>query len=216
MKLVVSNYQGLDVSFSEEGWFNATVAAERLGKRVDKWLGNQETQDYLAVLCEVSNTPKTGYLKTKRGNNGGTWLHPDLAVAFARWLDIRFAIWCDRQIRSIIAGSHPHHDWKLKRHAASSSDKVMKAVLKLQREQVGKETQDHHYSNEARMINFVLVGEFCGLDRNNLNADELDLLAKLEEKNAVLLASGLGYENRKASLLLFAAQLRQGGQLCAA
>lgn len=215
MKLVVSNYQGLDVSFSEEGWFNATIAAEKFGKRVDNWLRLDETKEYIAVLND-SNPSDVRYLKTKRGNNGGTWLHPDLAVAFARWLDIRFAIWCDRQIRSIIAGSHPHHDWTLKRHAASSSDKVMKAVLKLQREQVGKETKDHHYSNEARMINFVLVGEFCGLDRNGLNADELDLLAKLEEKDAVLLASGLSYESRKASLLLFAAQLRKGGQLCAA
>lgn len=24
----------------------------------------------------------------------GTWAHPKLAVFFARWLDVKFAVWC--------------------------------------------------------------------------------------------------------------------------
>ncbi|MDD5371254.1 MAG: KilA-N domain-containing protein [Anaerolineaceae bacterium] len=86
--LITVDYQGLAVGFTEDGWFNATKAAERFGKRVDKWLANQETIDYIEALMEVSNTPKKGDLiKTRRGNFGGTWLSPRLAVAFARWLD---------------------------------------------------------------------------------------------------------------------------------
>ena len=41
------------------------------------------------------------YLKTKRGQGGGTWLHPKLAVRFAQWLDPKFAVWCDMQINSL-------------------------------------------------------------------------------------------------------------------
>lgn len=36
---------------------------------------------------------KTGFVKTKVGapeNGGGTWLHPKLAVAFSRWLDVNY------------------------------------------------------------------------------------------------------------------------------
>lgn len=48
---------------------------------------------------------KTGFVRTKSGspeNGGGTWLHPKLAVRFAQWLDIDFAIWCDEQIDNLI------------------------------------------------------------------------------------------------------------------
>lgn len=48
---------------------------------------------------------KTGLVKTKSGspeNGGGTWLHPKLAVAFARWLSVEFAVWCDLTIDSLI------------------------------------------------------------------------------------------------------------------
>lgn len=41
----------------------------------------------------VSGAPETG---------GGTWLHPKLGIAFARWLDPFFALWCDEQIESIL------------------------------------------------------------------------------------------------------------------
>ncbi|MEF6041736.1 KilA-N domain-containing protein, partial [Escherichia coli] len=41
---------------------------------------------------------------------GGTWLHPKLAVRFARWLSVDFEIWCDEQIDAIIQGSVHHID----------------------------------------------------------------------------------------------------------
>ncbi len=33
LSIVKSNYQGLEVNFTEDGWFNATAAADRFGKR---------------------------------------------------------------------------------------------------------------------------------------------------------------------------------------
>ena len=68
-------------------------------------LANAETQEYIAALGERTDTRKSGYVKTSRAtiaNGGGTWLHPKLAVVFARWLSVRFAVWCDEQIDRII------------------------------------------------------------------------------------------------------------------
>lgn len=53
---------------------------------------------------------KTGFVKTHAGspaNGGGTWLHSKLAVVFARWLDVHFAVWCDQQIDALLRGMHP-------------------------------------------------------------------------------------------------------------
>src|ERR1700758_2600817 len=110
-QIIVADYQGFAVSFTDEGWFNATAAAAHFGRRVDHYLANSDTKEYIAALSEDPNTRQSGYfMKTQRGKGGGTWLHPDLAVHFARWLDIRFAIWCDRQSRSLLTGEPPVHD----------------------------------------------------------------------------------------------------------
>lgn len=100
--IIQADFNGHPLPFTSDGWFNATVAAATFGRRVDHWLKTQETRDYIAELCEISNSPQKGYLRTLRGNGGGTWLHPKLAVVFARWLNVRFAVWCDDQIDRII------------------------------------------------------------------------------------------------------------------
>lgn len=62
------------------------------------------------VDFQIGDNPtfdKNQLVKVKKGssvNGGGTWFHPKLAVAFARWLDVKFAVWCDMQIEKIL---HP-------------------------------------------------------------------------------------------------------------
>ena len=199
--LITRDYAGMALSFQDDGWFNATQAAERFGRRVDHWRENQDTKDYIAALCEVTNTPFSGYLKTKRGGGGGTWLHPKLAVHFARWLDPKFAVWCDAQIDNLVRGKD---DWRKLRHQSASSFKVANDILKMVRLDQGKDTESHHYSNEARLVNWALAGEFKGLDRDAMSAEDLALLAHLEERNAVLIGRGIAYDQRKPMLKQYA------------
>lgn len=208
------DYQGADIGFTHDGWFDATSAADKHGKRVSDWLENQETKDYIAALAQCLNVPKErDLIRAKRGRNGGTWLHPKLAVSFARWLDIRFAVWCDLQIDFLIRGSHPHYDRLRARDAAASSFKVMGEVLRLARLDGGKDTKAHHYINEARLVNWAASGEFKSLDRESLSVGELALLANLEERNAVLLGRGVAYADRKKMLEQHALDWRAGQRL---
>lgn len=164
--IIALDYQGLDVGFTPDGWFNSTKAAERFGKNPYEWLRLPATQDYLAALArKYGNIP---YLKTRRGKNGGTWLHPKLAVPFARWLDVDFSVWCDEQIDALIRGDHPHYERRKARDAAACSHKVMAEVLRLVRLDAGKATHAHHYQNESRLVNWALSGEFKALDRESL------------------------------------------------
>lgn len=101
--LITAEYNGVAFSFQPDGWFNATTAAKRYGREPAEWQRLPTTIDYLAAL-----TRKYGeipYLKSRRGRpdlGGGTWLHPKLAVRFAQWLDMDFAVWCDEQIDNIM------------------------------------------------------------------------------------------------------------------
>ncbi|MCO8164794.1 KilA-N domain-containing protein [Pseudomonas sp. 21LCFQ010] len=99
------HYQGQPVRFNSDGWINATDVASRFGKRPVDWLKQAETKQYLAVLAEALNCDAESLLETRRGRHqGGTWLHPKLAVAFARWLDLKFAVWADLHIDALLRG----------------------------------------------------------------------------------------------------------------
>lgn len=218
-KLITSQYNGQELSFNEHGWFNATQAANRFNKKPNDWLRLPDTQRYVAALIKRENQKSdtrlsriTDFVKTQKGNTKlftqGTWLHPKLAVRFAQWLDIDFAIWCDEQIDQLLRGNHPVFDYRRLRHQAASTYKAVSAVLKLSREQLGKETKPHHYMNEARLINWAITGQFTGLDRDSLSYDELDLLAELEAQDLILIGSQCTYEQRKTALSLYAQNFR--------
>lgn len=67
-----------------------------------KELDNKSNHSRSLVL---NLSKKTGLVKIKGGspeNGGGTWLHPKLAIPFARWLSIEFSVWCDLQIDNLI------------------------------------------------------------------------------------------------------------------
>lgn len=103
--LITAEYDGQAFLFRADGWFNATLVAKKYNKRPVDWLNLGETREYLAALKELdSNCEPESLLETRRGrHNSGTWMHPKLAVPFARWINIRFSVWCDDQIGRILA-----------------------------------------------------------------------------------------------------------------
>lgn len=196
--VIEETFDNTPMKFTPDGWFNATIAAEKFGKLPNEWLRLPETKEYLIAL--ESTYGKIPHVKTSRARSdrgGGTWLHPKLAVPFARWLDVRFAVWCDEQIDRLIRGDI---DVRRARHQAASSYRLLSDVLKHTREQNGKATKRQHFINEARLVNWALTGRFGPIDRDGLSFAELDRLAELEVLNTRMIATGMPYEQRKAAL----------------
>lgn len=200
-QLIESTYDGHPYHFNSDGWFSATEAAEKYGKRPVDWLKQGQTKKYLAALMSPDKVSENHFIRTRKGKGtAGTWFHPALSVTFARWLSVDFSIWCDKQIREIISGTHAHYDWERARHEASATFKVMNKVLKMTREQVGKESKPYHFSNESRLINGVMTGVFSARDRNAVPLDELNAVGHLELENTVMIAQGVNYPERKERL----------------
>lgn len=207
MKTLVLTYQELSISANREAWFNATQIAAQFGKRLDKFWERQETQDYLAALHELSNTPKTGdlkfnirnypqFIRAQKGNNGGTWLHPDLMVLFARWIDVRFSIWCDQQIKALLTDAPK---WNESRSALSLCTRLQNEALKTTLEAQGKAPQHYHYINEARLLNRAFSGQNA-INRDQLSSEELKHLIHITAHNLSNIYQGKSYQERKQSL----------------
>lgn len=105
------HYQGQPVRFNSEGWINATDVAKRFSKKPAKWLELPSTKNYMAALARhlghIVDVQKSDFKLVEASRvrgQAGTWLHPKLAVAFARWLDDDFAVWCDLHIDALLRG----------------------------------------------------------------------------------------------------------------
>lgn len=197
-KNIQAEFNGKQINFNAYAWFNATEVAKAHGKDVHEWVRLPSTTGYINAL-EV-RYGKIPYVKTSKARSdrgGGTWLHPKLAIVFARWISDDFAIWCDEQIEKIIHGDKNSIDWMRERHASKQSNKVLNAVLQETMRLKGVEAQRADYAKESAMINMALSGGLLtSIDRDKLPLTTLDLLAKMEARNTVMIGYGVGFDER--------------------
>lgn len=198
LPFITLNYEGHAINITNDGWFDATTAAAKYGKKPVKWLELPETQRYMAALARLLNVRKSDLYKSKPGRFcGGTWLHPKLAVAFARWLDDDFSLWCDLQIEEVIRSKHK---WGNQRSIAASSAKLLASSVKESRKDAGKETEEHHYACEHKLVNSLLTGEYKPIDRDGLTEWQLDFIAHFDVRASMMNLKGMTYSERKAAL----------------
>ncbi|BDB69291.1 hypothetical protein Cthiooxydans_17030 [Comamonas thiooxydans] len=202
MQLNTLAYEGHPITIRNDGWFNATEAAARFEKRPSHWLDLESTKGYMAALAKAlgfdAGNPGIKLVRaSKVRGQSGTWMHPKLAVAFARWLDDDFAVWCDCQIDNIIRGKQ---DWGRMRHVSVASAKLLHAMVKECRESAGKTAENHHFMTEHKLVNWLLTGKFEGLNRDALVGWQLDFIGHFDLRDSILLARGHTYDERKSML----------------
>lgn len=98
------SYEGTPITFSkgEDVMVNASQMAKAFGKRPTDFLKSQQTKDFIEELSAVRKIVASDLVKVVNGNNGGTWMHEDVAMEFARWLSPKFAIWTNDRIKELL------------------------------------------------------------------------------------------------------------------
>ena len=92
-------------SLSNNVWMNVTQVAKDAGKDLSNYWKSKDTSEYMEKLSKVANVESTESLKNVINNGdktSGTYIHPELIVHFARWIDAEFAIACDQFIKQEI------------------------------------------------------------------------------------------------------------------
>ncbi|AMN78271.1 KilA-N domain-containing protein [Pseudomonas azotoformans] len=211
-RIIPFDYEGQAVRFNADGWLHATEIAERFGREPAQWLRLDSTKEYINRLSERMEKSNVGkshitLVKTRRGNTStsGTWLHPKLAVKFARWLSVDFEIWCDEQIDALVRSDQGN--WQQARQQSAVGYRGLCEALAIAHEESGKTPQRHHFINEAKLINQAITGQFAGRNRDELSAHELVLVTLIEIRDVLLIGQGKDFAARKASLLRYVQSL---------
>lgn len=169
-------------------------------KKVENYTRLKQTSEFADTIRESllqakkQNTHNNGDLvlplvepisvmETKRGKNGGTWMHPYLFLDFAMWLNPKFKLWAMSIIEDKLIEL---------RNEAGDKFKDMMASLKLTGASSPRE-----YMKECSMINALVFQSVAKEQRNTATQAQLSLLNKLQKYNAHLIDKGMSFMARK-------------------
>lgn len=102
-------HNGMTFVFREDGYLNMSKACSMYGKDLQAFMRKYDTIEYIEELSKVVATTELEIIQAQAGRYGGTWAHPKLATFFARWLDVKFAVFCDTVIDDILRGHSVVH-----------------------------------------------------------------------------------------------------------
>lgn len=108
--LIVKEYLGNDIEFKMidgEVYANATSFGE--SQKLKDWKRSSKTIELINELQsnkinEVENSHYDLVISEKGGINGGgqTWIHELLVLDFAAYISVKFRVWCQQQIATLI------------------------------------------------------------------------------------------------------------------
>lgn len=209
------SFNDVQVSFSQDAFLNATEIAKQFGKRINNYLRCERTIEYISALSETlkSVTEQNQLVIVKKGGKAqeqGTWLHPKLAIDFARWLNPKFAVWCDMQIENILKGqieqvkhsdSHQHKQpFNIKDYLNQKSNQVMDYVHSLEhivfnatgkypqrpfnKDEIAKGIIGYCLSNQSIELSFSEHGlDFNFVDRTMLRIHDSNIAEHIKKGN---------------------------------
>lgn len=108
------NQKPVIIQLESDGMVNSTKLAKNFGKqkRPQLWLRTKAAQEYISAYSDDAQICASSLTATivGRGRNQGTYMHPDIAIEYARWLNPRFGIWCNLRIQELLKNGYTVSD----------------------------------------------------------------------------------------------------------
>jgi hypothetical protein len=184
---------------SKTEFFNANdllnIYNEEFGsdKRIDHYMENRSTKETIAaILKDLHNTRdsgdfENGVIESKRGKNGGTWMHPYLFIDFGMWLSPEFKVTVLKWVYDNLV--------RFRNQCGDGFKEVNDALFEQK-----PNLSPFEYANEARMINKLVFGVPDKGQRNGATEDQLSLLKAMQRADVKLIASEMDYYERYEKL----------------
>lgn len=158
----IFQYNGSPITFQkgDSVMVNATQMAKPFGKPPKDFLKTEQTKTYIEALSEVRKIHSSDLVRVIYGDNGGTWMHEDVAMEFARWLSPAFAIWCNDRIKELLTIGMTATQPTLEQ-MIDNPDLVIQLATQLKKEREEKEklrleneSQQHKIAIDAPKVEF--------------------------------------------------------------
>ena len=78
-----------------DGYINATALCKKAGKRLNHYLQNKATEEFLEELSRSAGIPAdllVHIINTGPNQGRGTWVHPQVAINLGQWASPEFAV----------------------------------------------------------------------------------------------------------------------------
>jgi len=161
--LVVRTWNDTPISRrTRDGYVNATAMCKANGKRWSDYRESERCQRYLDALSELTGIPVVSLYQSIEGRNGGTFIHPQVAIDLARWISAPFAVWMDGWFLEQSESTQPKAP--VSQPVISGTD-----VLNLLKESVGFLKELESFDDRDRIL-------FADLARNNAMRVNSDFL----------------------------------------
>ena len=184
------NFKGVEFdSFKKEAGSNAFTLSP------EKWI---KTTNAIGII-------------SKRGKNGGTFAHKDIAFEFASWISPEFKLYIIQDYQRLKEEESYKYslDWNVKRVLSKANYHIHTDAIKenLIPPELSKVKQSFVYAGEADLLNVALFGKTARMWRNEnpekkgnirdyATIDQLLVLSNMENLNAYLIKEGITQNER--------------------
>ena len=167
---------------------------------------------YLSPEKWITETNAIGII-SKRGNNGGTFAHRDIAFEFASWLSPEFRLYLVTEFQRLKMAEQKELEWDAKRELAKVNYTIHTDAIKenLIVPTLTKNQISYVYADEADLLNVALFGKTAsewrkenpnlkGNIRDYATIEQLLVIANMESFNAILIEQKVPQSERLIQL----------------
>jgi hypothetical protein len=102
---LTKQFKGFNIRVRDtDGYIHATDMCKVGKKRWVLYKDNKTTQEFIKELSETVGIPTVKLIESTEGRNGGTWVHPHIAINLAQWVSPIFAVKVAGWVSRFISG----------------------------------------------------------------------------------------------------------------
>lgn len=209
-EIIVKEYLGSEIEFKMiEGniYANATSIANAFDngrQKLADWKRSKRTIELIEELSTMENSHRL--IISEEGRNGGTWIEENLILDFAQYLNIKFRVWCNTQITTLIREGEvslkpkTEEDMLLMLFPDTNPDLIMLSagnirLIKKQSAQLEEQKPMVEFANNvANASNSIDIGELAKIISNDIKTIGRTKLFSYLRENGFLMKGNIPYQ----------------------
>ncbi|GFZ93559.1 KilA-N domain-containing protein [Okeania sp. KiyG1] len=104
MAEIIKVFEGQEITIAEDGMWNASAMCKKYNKLVADFFRLKQTKAYIEELKNLHKLTDNEVVRTVqgKGKQQGTWVHMEVALKLAAWLNPKIEVWVFATIRKLL------------------------------------------------------------------------------------------------------------------